>query len=441
MNVDEPTDGVTRADHVAVPTTLEQSQAADEQDPLAHLRDRFHRPQVNGREALYLCGNSLGLQPVGTRERVTEVLDAWASRGVNGHFDGEYPWVAYHAFAREGLAQLTGAAADEVVAMNSLTTNLHLMLASFYRPSGSRRRIVIEAGAFPSDRYAVASHLQVRGEDPKECLVELQPRAGESCLRTLDICAQLGELGDSVALVMLPGVQYYTGEVYDIAGIADAAHGIGARVGFDLAHAIGNVELSLHDWNADFAVWCTYKYLNSGPGSIAGAFVHERHGRSNLPRLAGWWGHDAQSRFAMGPEFVATPGADGWQLSNPPVFAIAPLLASLDVFSEVGMPALRAKSLRLTAQLRTLLQQKLGDQVEVITPRDPARHGCQLSLRLRGDGDHRKTVFHRLESHDVICDWREPDVIRVAPVPLYNSHIDVFRFVEVLEHLLSGQAR
>jgi kynureninase len=407
----------------------------DQTDPLQSFREHFHYPLINGEDTLYLCGNSLGLQPKGAAARVEEVMSSWATRGVTGHFSGDAPWVPYHTQASRGFAALCGAQESEVVAMNSLTVNLHLMMASFYRPSGKRRCIVIEQGAFPSDRYAVQSHLQVRGEDPHTCLVELEPRNGESCLRTEDICERLAELGDAVALVLLPGVQYYTGEVYDMRAIAEAAHEIGAHVGFDLAHAIGNVALSLHDWNADFAVWCTYKYLNAGPGAIAGAFVHERHGRnSQVPRFAGWWGHDDATRFLMGPEFQPMPGAEGWQLSNPPVLAIAPLLASLDLFLDAGMPALLDKSRQLASVLRRLLDERLGEAVEVITP--ARRQGCQLSLRLRGDGDHRKTVFTMLEPNGVICDWREPDVIRVAPVPLYNRYIDVYRFVEVLGRLL-----
>jgi kynureninase len=298
----------------------------------------------------------------------------------------------------------------------------------------------MEAGAFPSDRYAVVSHLQVRGIDPADALVELEPRPGESCLRTQDIEARIDELGDTLALVMLPGVQYYTGEVYDMASIATAGHAVGARVGFDLAHAAGNVPLALHDWDADFAVWCHYKYMNAGPGAVAGAFVHERHARADLPRLAGWWGHDPATRFRMGPQFVPTPGADGWQLSNPPVLSLAPLLASLELFQEAGMARLRRKSLRQWALLQALLHRRLGDRVEVITPAADERHGCQASLRIVADDDRRRQVFAGLETRGVVCDWREPDVIRVAPAPLYNSFADVWRFVDVLCDLLAPEA-
>ncbi len=409
----------------------------DAEDTLAPMRERFHVPRADGRDVLYLCGNSLGLQPRGAAVWVEEVMQGWAQLGVTGHFSGRHPWVDYHAFATQGLARLSGAHPHEVVAMNTLTVNLHLMMASFYRPTGRRRRILIERGAFPSDRYAVESHLRVRGVDPDDGLVELTPREGESCLRTDDVCARIGELGDSLALVLLPGVQYYTGEVYDMATITAAAHRAGAFAGFDLAHAIGNVELALHDWNVDCAAWCTYKYLNAGPGAVAGAFIHERHGRDPAtPRLAGWWGHDRDSRFAMGPDFVPMPGAEGFQLSNPPILSLAPLLASLALFDEAGMPALRRKSRRQWALMRALLAERFGERVQIITPCAPARHGCQLSLRLHGDARHRRHVFERLESRHVICDWREPDVVRVAPVPLYNSYADVLGFVDTLETVI-----
>ncbi len=415
---------------------LRRVRELDREDPLAGFREQFHFPQADGEEVLYLCGNSLGLQPRRARAYVDELMTSWAERGVEGHFEGAHPFAPYHEFAREGLARVVGAKPIEVVAMNSLTVNLHLMLASFYRPDGKRRRMVIEQGAFPSDRYALVSHLQVRGMNPDVDLVELAPREGEQCLRTEDICAQLDALGDTLATVMLPGVQYYTGEVYDMATIVETAHRCGATVGFDLAHAVGNVPLALHEWNADYAVWCTYKYLNSGPGAVAGAFVHERHAHSDLPRLAGWWGHDAASRFKMGPQFQPTPGADGWQLSNPPVLALAPVLASLEVFDAAGMTRLREKALRQWALTYALLRNRLGDLVEIITPTSPARHGCQLSLRLRGDTAHRRDVFAHLTSAHVVCDWREPDVIRVAAAPLYNRYEDLWRFVEVLVSLL-----
>ncbi|MEO0420780.1 MAG: kynureninase [Pseudomonadota bacterium] len=412
------------------------AQRLDQEDELASFRDRFHFPRNGEEPVLYLCGNSLGLQPRTTRSYVEELLTSWAERGVEGHFEGERPFAPYHEFARDGLARLVGAEPIEVVAMNSLTVNLHLMLASFYQPQGRRRRMVIERGAFPSDRYALLSHLQVRGMDPEQDLVELAPREGEQCLRTEDICAELESLGDSLATVMLPGVQYYTGEVYDMASIAETAHRCGATVGFDLAHAIGNIPLALHDWQADYAVWCSYKYLNSGPGAVAGAFVHERHAHTALPRFAGWWGHDASNRFKMGPEFSATPGADGWQLSNPPVLALAPVLASLEVFDAAGMTRLREKALRQWSLMYALLRNRLGELVEIITPEQAQRHGCQLSLRLRGDTAHRRDVFARLAAAHVVCDWREPDVIRVAAAPLYNRYEDVWRFVEVLHELL-----
>jgi len=323
------------------------------------------------------------------------------------------------------------------VTMNSLTVNLHLMMASFYRPTRERHRILIEEHAFPSDDYAVESQAIVHGFDPSEALVRLRPRPGRHTIDTAEVAEVLERDGESIALVLLPGVQYYTGEAFEIEAITRLAHGKGCVVGFDLAHAAGNLVLSLHEWNVDFAVWCTYKYLNSGPGSVGGCFVHERHGmQQGLPRLAGWWGHDKESRFRMEPGFRAIPGAEGWQLSNPPILSLAAIRASLDVFSEAGgMEPLREKSLRLTGYLEWLLAREIGDAVEILTPSDPRRRGCQLSLRVKSNASGR-TVFERLEASGVTCDWREPDVIRVAPVPLYNRFEEVHRFVEILRGAL-----
>lgn len=399
----------------------------DESDSLADVRSHFHIPkQPDGEERIYLCGNSLGLMPKSARAAVEEVLDDWQSQAVDAHVNSQHPWMPYHQLVREPLARLVGAKPIEVVAMNSLTVNLHLMMVSFYRPSPQRQRIVIERGAFPSDRHAVMSQIEYHGLDPSDALVELE--------RDVDLPSWLGEHGQDVALVLWPGVQYYSGHYYDLAAITKAAQRAGCRVGFDLAHAAGNLPLELHEWGCDFAVWCTYKYLNSGPGAVAGCFVHERHAHSALPRFKGWWGHDPESRFEMGPEFVAAAGADGWQISNPPIFAMAPLRSSLELFDRVGMASLRAKSVQLTGFLEFLLHARLANAVESLTPKDPDRRGCQLSLRLQSSKG--KQVFDQLGERGIVCDWREPAVIRVAPAPLYNRFEDVYQFVESLEAIL-----
>lgn len=411
--------------------------ALDRGDPLGRFRDEFHIPRgENGEEEIYFVGNSLGLLPRRTPKYVDEELEKWKRLAVKAHFDGPNPWLPYHELLAEPMARLVGASPTEVVTMNSLTVNLHLMMASFYRPTRERHRILLEDHAFPSDDYAVESQAIVHGFDPAEALVRLSPGEGPT-IDTAEIARLLEREGESIALVLLPGVQYYTGQVFEIEEIARLAHAKGCVVGFDLAHAAGNLVLRLHDWNVDFAVWCTYKYLNSGPGSVGACFVHERHGlRRDLPRLAGWWGHDKASRFRMEPGFRPIPGAEGWQLSNPPILSLAAIRASLDVFMEAGgMEPLREKSLRLTAYLEWLLARECGDSVEVLTPADPRRRGCQLSLRVRSSASGR-TVFERLEASGVACDWREPDVIRVAPVPLYNRYAEVYRFVEILRKAL-----
>jgi kynureninase len=413
------------------------AEARDTRDSLADSRTCFHIPRrADGHEAVYLCGHSLGLAPKQALQLVNEELDVWSRRGVDGHFDAERPWLSYHEQVTRGLARLTGALPTEVVAMNSLTVNLHLMLTSFYRPAGERRKILMESHAFSSDRYAIESQLQLHGLDPREDLLLATPRTGEETLRTDDICAQIERAGASLATVLFPGVQYLTGQRFDLAAITRAAHAVGSTAGFDLAHAIGNTPLSLHDWNVDFAVWCSYKYLNSGPGAIGGAFVHERHARSGLPRLAGWWGHDKQSRFTMPPTFDALPGAEGWQISNPPILATAPLLASLALFERAGLPALRAKSIELTSYLETLLRSKAGDALTILTPADREARGCQLSVRLNRSPDAARSIHAELTDLGFICDWREPDVIRVAPVPLYNTFVDVWEFADTLSSLL-----
>jgi kynureninase len=412
--------------------------ALDQSDPLGRFRDEFHVPRSkNGEEEIYFVGNSLGLLPRRTPKSVDEELEKWRRLAVKAHFSGENPWMPYHELLAEPMARLVGAAPAEVVTMNSLTVNLHLMMTSFYRPTRERHRILLEDHAFPSDDYAVESQATLHGFDPAEALVRLSPGPGQNTIDTAKVAEVLERDGESIAVVLLPGVQYYTGEAFDVEAVARLAHAKGCVVGFDLAHAAGNLVLSLHDWGVDFAVWCTYKYLNSGPGSVGACFVHERHGRRpDLPRLAGWWGHDKESRFRMEPGFRAIPGAEGWQLSNPPILSLAAIRASLDVFREAGgMEPLREKSLRLTGYLEWLLARETGNAVEILTPSDPRRRGCQLSLKVKSNTSGRK-VFERLEASGVTCDWREPDVIRVAPVPLYNRYEEVHRFVEILRNAL-----
>jgi kynureninase len=418
--------------------------ALDQSDPLGRFRDEFHIPKrENGEEEIYFAGNSLGLMPKRTPKYVDEELTKWARLAVKAHFEGENPWMPYHELLASPMARIVGASASasisEVVTMNSLTVNLHLMMASFYRPTGERHRILLEEHAFPSDDYALESQAIVHGFDPAQALVRLKPDAnkGKHTIDTAEIAQVLEREGQSIALVLLPGVQYYTGQLFDIEAITRIAHANGCVVGFDLAHAAGNVVLKMHEWNVDFAIWCTYKYLNAGPGAVGGCFVHERHGmQRDLPRLAGWWGHDKKSRFRMEPGFQPIPGVEGWQLSNPPIVSLAAIRASLDVFTEAGgMEPLREKSLRLTGYLEWLLQVELSDSVEILTPADPRQRGCQLSLRVKSSGSGR-TVLERLEASGVTCDWREPDVIRVAPVPLYNRYEEVHRFVEILRSSL-----
>jgi kynureninase len=420
-------------------TSLQRShaEALDAQDPLAKFRPAFHIPRrSDGHEAVYLCGHSLGLAPKRALQIVNEELAVWAQHGVDGHFDAERPWLSYHEQLTSGLAMLTGALPIEVVAMNSLTVNLHLLLTSFFRPSGARRKILMETYAFSSDRYAIESQLRVHGLDPADALILVGPREGEDALRTADVCEQIERAGADLATVLLPGVQYLTGQLLDMAAITGAARKVGAMVGFDLAHAIGNVPLQLHDWNVDFAVWCSYKYLNSGPGAIGGAFVHDRHARSNVPRYAGWWGHDKDSRFAMPATFIPLPGAEGWQISNPPILAAAPLVASLALFKQAGTTQLRTKSEQLTAYLESLLLEKAGDSLTILTLSDPSARGCQLSVRLQRTPQAARVIHAELTDLGFICDWREPDVIRVAPVPLYNTFVEVWEFADALSSLL-----
>lgn len=423
------------SDQLSSEFTADSAAAMDAADPLAGYRERFHMPRdPDGREMLYFTGNSLGLQPKTAREYVVQELDDWAAMGVEGHMHARHPWLPYHEFLTEPMARIIGAKPVETVVMNALTVNLHLMMASFYRPDGDRRKIIIERGAFPSDRYAVGSQIRFHGLDPDECLIELPPRDGESALRTADIIDAIERAGDSVALVLLGGVNYYTGQAMAMREISEAGHRVGAYVGFDLAHAAGNINLQLHDWGVDFAAWCSYKYLNGGPGAVGGAFVHERHADCpDICRLAGWWGHDKDTRFLMGPEFRPIRGAEGWQLSNPPILQMAALRASLEIFDEAGMDALRAKSERLTSYLERLVSRIADERISIITPTEPNERGCQLSIRVANADRH---LFDTISQRGVIADWREPDVIRVAPVPLYNSFADVFRFAEILGNCL-----
>ena len=400
--------------------------AMDERDPLKDYRDRFLIPKTSSGDCIYLCGHSLGLQPKTAAAYVEQELKDWAALGVEGHFHAKNPWMRYHRLLTEQTAELVGAKPLEVVVMNSLTVNLHLMMVSFYRPTKERHKIVVERGAFPSDQYAVKSQISFHGFDPAASLIELTPRPGESCLHDEDIDALIEREGHEIALIMLGGVNYATGQAFDMARITRAGHARGCVVGFDLAHAAGNLLLKLHEWGPDFAVWCSYKYLNGGPGCIAGCFVHERYTHSwELPRFAGWWGHDEGSRFEMGPEFQPMPGVDGWQLSNPSIVSLAILRASMDIFHEAGIEQLRAKSVVLTGYLEFLLNQNASRKFSIATPREKERRGAQLSIRVPERG---RALCEQLNREGIVGDWREPDTFRVAPVPLYNSFQDVFRF-------------
>ncbi|MBB2805739.1 kynureninase [Xanthomonas arboricola] len=407
--------------------------ALDAADPLRHLRDDFVFPQHAGQDQTYFVGNSLGLQPRGARAMVAEVLDQWGALAVEGHFTGPTQWLTYHQLVRDGLARVVGAQPGEVVAMNTLSVNLHLMMASFYRPTPERGAILIEAGAFPSDRHAVESQLRLHGLDPATQLIEVEADQPNGTVSMAAIADAIARHGPRLALVLWPGIQYRTGQAFELGEIARLARAQGAMVGFDLAHAVGNIALTLHDDGADFAVWCHYKYLNAGPGAVGGCFVHARHANSDLPRMAGWWGHEQQSRFRMQPQFVPSPGAEGWQLSNPPVLALAPLRASLELFDQAGMPALRAKSEQLTGHLEQLIHARVPQVLQIITPAEPAQRGCQLSLRVAGGRAQGRSLFEYLQSVGVLGDWREPDVIRIAPVPLYNRFSDLHRLVEQVE--------
>ena len=408
----------------------------DQDDILASYRNQFHIPKdTHGNELIYFCGNSLGLQPKSTKEYINQELDDWANLGVEGHLEAQNPWVRYHEFLADNMAQIVGAKPLEVVVMNTLTANLHFMMTSFYQPTKTRYKILIEADAFPSDKYAVESQLRHHGFDDKEGLILWKARKGEELARYDDLQDLLETQGNDIALIMIGGLNYYTGQYFDLKRITDLGHKYGCMVGFDCAHGAGNVELNLHDSGADFAVWCTYKYLNSGPGSLGGCFVHERHAyNKDLNRFTGWWSHNKQTRFKMRDEFDQLPGAEGWQLSNPSILSMAAIKASLDIFNEVGIKRLVEKSNDLTSYFEFLIDRLNNKNIKIITPKNPNERGCQLSIQVRNAD---KTLHQRLTKSGIICDWREPDVIRCAPVPLYNSYQDVYHMVERLKAILN----
>ncbi|MDX8554462.1 kynureninase [Tenacibaculum sp. 1B UA] len=415
--------------------TLDYAQQLDKEDNLAHLRAQFHIPKdAEGNDWLYFTGNSLGLQPKQTQQYIQQELDDWAKYGVEGHFEARNPWMPYHEFLTNSMAKIVGAKPLEVVVMNTLTTNLHLLMVSFYQPTKTKYKIVIESDAFPSDRYAVQSQLKFHGFDTEEGLIEWKPREGEELLRIEDLEKIIDEQGDEIALLLIGGVNYYTGQYLDIKRIAEIGHAKNCMVGIDLAHGAGNISPELHNSGVDFAAWCTYKYLNSGPGSLGGLFVHEKHAHNkDLPRFAGWWNHNKETRFNMRQPFDVMAGGEGWQLSNPPILSMAAIRASLDMFEEVGMEALRAKSEKLTGYFEYLINQIDTASIKIITPSNPKERGCQLSIQVKNAD---KSLHKKLTENNIITDWREPDVIRCAPVPMYNSFEDVFRMVEILKELL-----
>ena len=415
---------------------LEYAKTQDQSDDLSAYRNQFHIPKdTNGNDLIYFTGNSLGLQPKSTMSYVEEELKAWAELGVEGHTEGKHPWLHYHEFLTENMANIVGAKPIEVIVMNTLTANLHFMMVSFYKPTKTKYKIVIEADAFPSDKFAVESQLRHHGFDEKDGIILWKPRKGNELARYEDLEAIFDLYGDEIALTLIGGVNYYTGQYFDLKRITSLAHFHDSMVGFDCAHGAGNVKLNLHDSGADFAVWCTYKYLNSGPGSLAGCFVHERHANDReLNRFTGWWSHNKETRFNMRDEFDQLPGAEGWQLSNPPILSMAAIRASLDMFAEVGMDRLVEKSKKLTGYFEFLIEQLNNPNIKIITPKDPSERGCQLSIQvLNAD----KKLHHKLTESGVVSDWREPDVIRCAPVPLYNTYLDVYTMVEKLKEILN----
>lgn len=419
--------------------TLEFAKGLDEQDPLNSFRDLFYIPTMFGKPAIYFTGNSLGLQPKTTQDYVVDELEDWANFGVEGHFHARKPWMPYHEIFPAQLSKIAGCRENEVVVMNQLTVNLHLLLVSFYRPTKQRYKIICEAKAFPSDQYAFESQARFHGFNPDEAVIEVAPREGEHTIRHEDILSVIQQHGDSVAVVVFGGVNYYTGQVFDMAAITQAAHAVGAYAGFDLAHAAGNVELQLHDWNVDFACWCSYKYLNSGPGGVGGVFIHEKHvADKNLQRFAGWWGYKKESRFKMEKGFDPIPTAEGWQLSNAPILSMAAHKASLDIFDEAGMKLLHEKRKLLSDYLFFIIddcnENVKNNFIEIITPRNEKEKGCQVSMLLKKDG---RKIFEEMTKQGVIADWREPNVIRIAPVPLYNTFEDIFTFGQIMKGLLA----
>lgn len=424
---------------MAYQNTVEFARQMDAKDELKEFRNQFHFPDFHKNEVVYLTGNSLGLQPKSVKEYIGKELDAWAKYGVEGHFLAEKPWFSYHEFLTEKAAKIVGAKPEEVVITHSLTTNLHLLMVSFYKPEGKRTKIICEAKAFPSDAYALESQVKFHGLNVDEDLIEIEPRDGEHLIREEDIIRKINEVGDELAMVMIGGVNYYTGQLFDMKAITEAGHAVGAKVGFDLAHAAGNINLQLHDWGMDFAAWCGYKYLNSSPGGVSGMFVHERHAYDpTLPRFAGWWGYDKETRFQMEPGFNPMRGAEGWQLSNAPILGMAAHMASLDIFDEAGMDRIGKKRDEMTAYLESVIEDvsaKNSDrcQLEIITPKDKSKRGAQLSIVAHGQG---RELFDALTEQGVIADWREPNVIRIAPAPLYNSFEDCFRFGQYLENAI-----
>ena len=415
--------------------SLDYAKQLDQEDPISYLRNQFHIPRdKHGKEWLYFTGNSLGLQPKITSKYIEQELDDWANFGVEGHFEAKNPWLSYHELLTDTMAKVVGAKPVEVVVMNTLTTNLHLLMVSFYQPSKTKYKIIIEGDAFPSDRYAVQSQLSFHGFDPEEALIEWKPKEGKELLDLEDLKSILDSQGDEVALLLIGGVNYYTGQYLDIKKIAELGHAKKCMVGIDLAHGAGNIQPNLHDSSIDFAAWCTYKYLNSGPGSLSGLFVHEKHAqRKDLPRFAGWWNHNKETRFNMRQPFDVMEGAEGWQLSNPPILSMAAIKASLDIFEKVGMDALVKKSKKLTGFFEYLVNEIASDTIEIITPTNPNERGCQLSLQVKNAD---KNLHKKLTENNIITDWREPDVIRCAPVPMYTSFEDVYHMVTILESLL-----
>ncbi|MBT8236134.1 MAG: kynureninase [Bacteroidia bacterium] len=416
---------------------LDYARLMDEQDPLKEYRSKYHLPtQSNGEPFIYLCGNSLGLQPKSTKKNVEQELIDWQNLGVEGHLHAKNPWLPYHQFLTKAMARVVGAKPAEVVVMNTLTVNLHFMMVSFYQPKGKRKKILIEADAFPSDRYASQSQIRFHGFSPDECLIELKAREGEVCLREEDIAEIIESQGDEIALILLGNTNYYTGQYFNMKEITRLGHAKGCKVGFDCAHGVGNLLLNLHDSGCDFAVWCNYKYLNAGPGGLGGAFIHERHlMNKELPRFEGWWGHNKKTRFQMREDFDPIPTAEAWQVSNPPILAMVSAWSSLQLFDEVGMEKLREKAVALTGFLEYLIKSLAHDQIHIITPSDPDKRGSQLSIQVI-EAD--KGLFEKISKAGVIADWREPDVIRVAPVPMYNSFEDVFKFYSILKKALQN---